>query len=244
MLAPITLLRAAAHALSGYWMVRREFPHLDAARKVLKVQAWAVRMLQIMGIQLDVRGQVPERGPLLLVANHISWLDILVLLAARHCRFVSKADVHHWPVIGTLANGCGTVFVERESRRDAMRVVHHMADALRGGDLLAIFPEGTTGDGNGTLPFHANLFQAAISAHAPVLPVGLTYVDAQSGAPSHATDYVGDTSLLSSVWATMTAKPLLARVCFGKPLASEGLDRRTLAAKARDEVTALRAILT
>ena len=246
MLAVIKLLRAAAHAVGGYWMVRREFPHLDEASKGLKVQGWSVRMLQIMGITLDVRGEVPQHGPLLLVANHISWLDILVLHASRHCRFVSKADVHHWPIIGTLANGCGTVFVERESRRDAMRVVHHMADALRGsadsvGDVLAIFPEGTTSDGNGTLPFHANLFQAAISTHAPVQAIGLSYLDAQSGMPSHAADFVGDISLLGSVWATLTAKPMLARVSFGKLLSSEGLDRRTLAAQARDEITALRA---
>ena len=240
MLALIRLLRAAAHAIGGYWMVRREFPHLDEATKGLKVQGWSVRMLQIMGITLDVRGEVPSHGPLLLVANHISWLDILVLHASRHCRFVSKADVHHWPVIGTLANGCGTVFVERESRRDAMRVVHHMADALRSGDVLAIFPEGTTSDGNGTLPFHANLFQAAISTHAPVQPIGLTYLDAKSGAPSHVTDYVGDVSLVGSVWATVSAKPLLARVCFGRRLASVGLDRRSLAAQAREEVTTLR----
>ena len=240
MLAILRLLRALAHVMGGYWMVRREFPRLDEARKSLKVQAWSVRMLHIMGISLDVQGDVPQHGPLLLVANHISWLDILVLHASRHCRFVSKADVQHWPLIGTLAQGCGTLFVERESRRDAMRVVHHMADALRSGDMLAIFPEGTTSDGIGTLPFHANLFQAAISAHAPVQAIGLTYLDAQSGGQSHATDYIGDTSLLSSVWATVTAKPLCARVNFGPHLAAQGLDRRTLAALAREQVTALR----
>lgn len=240
MLAILRLLRALAHVMGGYWMVRREFPRLDEARKSLKVQAWSVRMLHIMGISLDVQGDVPQHGPLLLVANHISWLDILVLHASRHCRFVSKADVQHWPLIGTLAQGCGTLFVERESRRDAMRVVHHMADALRSGDMLAIFPEGTTSDGIGTLPFHANLFQAAISAHAPVQAIGLTYLDAQSGGQSHATDYIGDTSLLSSVWATVTAKPLCARVNFGPHLAAQGLDRRTLAALAREHVTALR----
>ena len=242
MRAVFRLLRAVAHVIGGYWMVRREFPKLDETRKSLKVQGWSVRMLQIMGIRLDVLGDVPQQGPLLLVANHISWLDILVLHAARHCRFVSKADVQHWPLIGMLAQGCGTLFVERESRRDAMRVVHHMADALRSGDILAIFPEGTTSDGNGTLPFHANLFQAAISAHVPVQAIGLSYIDAQTGTQSHATDYVGDDTLLSSVWRTVTAKPLLARVNFGPHLPSEGLDRRTLAAQARDHVAALRAL--
>lgn len=244
LVAVIRLLRAIGHVIGGYWMVRREFPNLDADLKALKVQGWSVRMLHILGISLDIQGNVPARGPLLLVANHISWLDILVLHACRHCRFVSKADVQHWPLIGSLARGCDTLFVERESRRDAMRVVHHMADALRNGDMLAIFPEGTTSDGVGTLPFHANLFQAAISAHVPVQAIALTYLDARSGILSHATDYVGDTSLVGSVWATATAKPISARVNFGGHLPTQGLDRRTLAAQAQEQINALRQLRT
>ncbi len=142
------------------------------------MQAWARRMLEVLGIALQVRGQPPLRGPMLLVANHISWLDILVLHAARHCRFVSKADVKRWPLIGALATGAGTLYIERESRRDAMRVVHHMAASLRSGDIVAVFPEGTTSDGMTLLPFHANLVQAAISAQAPVQPVALQFVEA------------------------------------------------------------------
>jgi 1-acyl-sn-glycerol-3-phosphate acyltransferase len=131
----------------------------------------------------------PVNGPVLLVANHISWLDIVVLHAARHCRFVSKAMCKRWPLIGTLATGAGTLYIERESRRDAMRVVHHMADALQAGDILAVFPEGTTSDGISLLPFHANLIQAAVSAGAPVQPVALRFIDAhrpdQPGALLH-----------------------------------------------------------
>jgi 1-acyl-sn-glycerol-3-phosphate acyltransferase len=232
---------AAWHVVAGYMMVRREFPDLDEAARGLRVQAWSVRMLQIVGVTLDVKGKVPTHGPVLLVANHISWLDILVLHAGRHCRFVSKADVQHWPLIGTLAHGCGTVFVERESRRDAMRVVHHMADALRSGDVLAIFPEGTTSDGTGLLPFHANLFQAAISAHVPVQAIGLTYVDGNNGQLSHATDYVGDIGLVASVWRTLSAAPLQARLHYGQAMSTEGHDRRGMAALAMEQVTMLRA---
>src|SRR5207342_3377123 len=105
----------------------------------------------------EVRGNMPTRGPMMLVANHISWLDILVLHASRHCRFVSKSDVAHWPLIGRLATAAGTMYIERESRRDALRIVHHMTEALASGDILAVFPEGTTSDGVTLLPFHANL---------------------------------------------------------------------------------------
>src|SRR3569832_1870289 len=127
---------------------------------------------------------------MLLVANHISWLDILVVHAARHCRFVSKSEVKRWPLIGTLATGANTLNIERESRRDAVRVVHHMAEALRAGDVLAVFPEGTTSDGRALLPFHANLIQAAISAAAPVLPVALSFMDKGSGAASFSPCYI------------------------------------------------------
>src|SRR5687768_6892979 len=160
------------------------FPRLTPAARTRQVQAWARTLLTRLDVELKIVGTPPRAGPLLLVANHISWVDILALHAACHCRFVAKADVQRWPVIGTLATGAGTVYVARESRRDVLRVVHHMAQALRDGDILAIFPEGTTGDGSSVLPFHANLLQAAISADSPVQTVAIRFLDVRSGRPS------------------------------------------------------------
>jgi 1-acyl-sn-glycerol-3-phosphate acyltransferase len=175
----------------------------------------------------------------LLVANHISWLDILVMNAAHPARFVSKADVKHWPVLGALITGAGTLLIERESRRDAMRVVHQMADGLRAHDTLAVFPEGTTGDGQSLLPFHANLIQAAISAHAPVQPVALKYVDGPSGARSDAPLFIGDTTLLQSIWSTLRARGLRSVVTFGEAQVANERDRRTWAADLRESVAGL-----
>ena len=141
------MMRAALHVLAGLWLVHVRMPRMPASHREAAVQAWAQRMLAVCGIGLSIRGAPPVTGPVLLVANHISWLDIVVMHAARHCRFVSKSDVRHWPLIGKLATAAGTLYIERASRRDAMRVVHHMADALRRGEVVAIFPEGTTGDG-------------------------------------------------------------------------------------------------
>jgi 1-acyl-sn-glycerol-3-phosphate acyltransferase len=177
----------------------------------------------------------------LLVSNHISWLDIVVMHAARHCRFVSKADIQRWPVVGTLADAAGTLYIERESRRDALRVVHHMAERLQAGDVLAVFPEGTTGDGAHVMPFHANLLQAAISAQAPVQPVALHFADCVTGAMSFAPCYIGDDTLLQSVWRTLTTPNLEAVVSFGAPQQADGRDRRTWAADLRTAVMDLRA---
>jgi len=235
------LARAIAHIVSGCIMVVVMFPRLTSAQKEARIQLWAHTLLSRLAIKLIVIGEPPAQGPVLLAANHISWLDIVVMHAARHCRFVSKADVKHWPLIGTLAAGAGTLFIERESRRDAMRVVHHMAERLQAGDILAIFPEGTTSDGVNMLPFHANLFQAAIAANAPVLPVALRFTDFASGEHSLAPCYIGDDSLMDSVWRTLTSPQLCAVLTFGVPQSAQGRDRRTWAADLRSAVEGLRA---
>jgi 1-acyl-sn-glycerol-3-phosphate acyltransferase len=234
------LLRGLLHIGVGLWTIYLHFPQLPASHKEARVQAWARRLLALWGIELVVRGEPPHGGPMLLVANHISWLDIVVMHAARHCRFVSKSDVRHWPLIGTLASGAGTLYIERESRRDAMRVVHRMAGALRDGEVVAVFPEGTTSDGVELLPFHANLIQAAISAQAPVQPVALQFVDRVTGAPSFAPCYIGDDTLVGSIWRTLTTPGIQAVVSFGEPQTAAGRDRRAWARDLRDHVDALR----
>ena len=205
----------------------------------MRVQVWSRGMLARLDIRLEVQGDAALAGPLLLVSNHISWLDITSLHAARFCRFVSKADVARWPLIGALASGVGTLFIQRESRRDAMRVVHHMADSLRAGHVLAVFPEGTTSDGVDLLPFHANLLQAAIAAGVPVQPVALKFVDAR-GERSLAPCYVGDDTLFGSVWRTVRARDITVRFVFGTPQLSEGRERRLWAHELREEVIRLR----
>jgi 1-acyl-sn-glycerol-3-phosphate acyltransferase len=234
------LQRALVHALVGYATIHLRFGRLPQAQRNLRVQLWAGRMLEVLGIELVVYGRPPQQGPILLVANHISWLDILVMHAARHCRFVSKADVKRWPLIGTLATGAGTLYIERESRRDAMRVVHHMAHSLHNGEIVAVFPEGTTSDGMNMLPFHANLLQAAISSQALAQPVGLRFVDAQTGETSLAPCYIGDDTLFGSLWRTLTAPGIKAVVRYGRPQHAQGRDRRRFASDLRDAVDALR----
>ncbi len=238
--ASLKLLRAIAHVSRGWWIIRTKFPSLPVAEREAQVQRWAERMLNLMGIRLTVQGTPPAHGPVLLICNHLSWLDILTIHAAQHVRFVSKSNVRHWPVIGTLSDGAGSLYIERERRRDAMRVVHHMAEALRDGDVIAVFPEGTTSDGHGLLPFPANLLQAAISSGAPVQPAALRFADAESGETSQAPRYIGDDNLLSSVWNPLKSPPLLAIVRFGEAQTSHGRDRRAWAKSLHADVQALR----
>lgn len=234
------LLCVLGHILGGLWIVAVRLPRLPQTQQNALVQVWAVELLGHLGITLDVRGQPPVSGPVLLVANHISWLDIPVMHAAHHCRFVSKSDVQDWPLVGTLATAAGTLYIERSSRRDASRMVGQMEAALRDNDVLAVFPEGTTGDGRALLPFHANLLQAAIAAEAQAQPVGLRFVDQASGQLSHAPSYTGDETLVGSIWRTVCAPPLVAVVHYGQPESAQGRERRAWIAHLRQSVDALR----
>jgi 1-acyl-sn-glycerol-3-phosphate acyltransferase len=128
--------------------------------------------------------------------------------------------------VGVLTTGGGSLYIERGSRNDAMRVVHQMAEALQQGQVLAVFPEGVTGDGITVLPFHANLLQAAISADAPIQPVALQFIDAQSDEVSLAPCYRDDDTLISSLWRTLCAPPLLAQVRYGEKQTAQGRSRR------------------
>ncbi len=214
------LLRLLLHVLRGYLTVRLRFAGMTQSQRERTVQQWALGMLRRLRVQVQRQGLPPQVGPLLMVANHVSWLDILALHAAGYCRFVSKAEVRQWPLLGAMADGAGTLFIERASRRDALRVVHRMAERLERGEVLAAFPEGTTSDGQHMLPFHANLIQAAIPHQVPVQPVGVRFIDARSGERSFAPCYIDNETLLQSLWRTLTAPPLVALITFGVPQAA------------------------
>ncbi len=233
-------LRGLWHVFMGMWMIYFRFPQFTPEQREMRVQVWALHFLALWGIHLKVLGQPVVCGPALMVANHISWLDILVIHAARHCRFVSKSDVRDWPLVGTLATGAGTLFIERNRRKDALRMVKDMADAMRNGDVVAIFPEGTTSDGRELLPFHANLIQAAIQADAPVQPLSIQFKDAQTGQISWGPCYIGDDTLLGSMWRTLKSPPILAVVHFGELQQAHGRDRRAWAHDLREQVIRLR----
>ena len=234
------LLRLLLHALWGLWLVAWRFPRLSSDQQQARVQAWSLGLLTCAGITLQLRGRPQRAGPVLLVANHHSWLDIPVLHAARYCRFISKSDLQDWPIVGTLATAAGTLYIRRESRRDALRMVTSMRDALLAGEVLAVFPEGQTGDGRALLPFHANLLQAALDAGAPVQPVGLRFLDGIGGATSDAPSFVGDESFLGSVWRTLKAPGITAVVHFGAPERALGRDRRAWSQALHAAVDALR----
>ena len=233
--AALRLLRAVVHGVHGLLIVLFAFPRLDPPERHTRIREWSLGMLRALGIGLEAHGE-PARGGSLLAANHVSWLDIMAIHAVvPSARFVSKADVRAWPLVSRLVDAAGTLYLERERKRDALRVVHAMASALQQGQTVAIFPEGTTSTGHGLLPFHANLLQAAISTGTPVQPVALRFSDA-THAVSLAAEFVGATTLLQSLWQTACGEALVVRLVFLSPVASAGVDRRALAEQLRRHI--------
>jgi 1-acyl-sn-glycerol-3-phosphate acyltransferase len=229
--------RTVLHGLHGLAIVLLRFPWLDLDARRRRVQWWSAKLLRSLGVRLEIEGR-PRPGATLIVANHVSWLDIAAIhAAAPHTRFVSKADVQRWPLLNRLIDAAGTLYIQRERTRDALRVVHQMAEALQGGDTVAVFPEGTTSDGSVLLPFHANLLQAAIATNTPVQPVALRFSDA-GGPVSEAVTFIGDTTLVESFWRIACADGVAVRVRMLGAIATPHADRRALAAHLRDEIAA------
>jgi 1-acyl-sn-glycerol-3-phosphate acyltransferase len=232
------LLRVALHALHGVALVLLRFPSLDENGRHARIRWWAGKLLRVLGAELRAEGRF-KPGAKLIVANHISWLDVMAVHAlCPEARFVSKADVQHWPVMGRLAAGAGTLYLERERRRDALRVVHQMAEALQRGHTVAVFPEGTTHDGRSLLPFHANLLQAAIATAAPVQPVALRYSDARHDV-SPAALFLGDTTMAQTLWRLAGADGLTVHLAVLPPEATAHADRRALAALLRQQIASV-----
>lgn len=231
------LLRCAVHVLHGMAVALLLFPRYTTGQRHARIRWWSSKMLAVLGVALRVQG-APASGGSLLVANHISWLDILAIHAVLpHARFVSKADVKAWPLLSHLVEAGGTLYLERERKRDALRVVHAMAQALQAGETVAVFPEGTTSDGRALLPFHANLLQAAIATGSQVQPVALRFSDATE-AISRAAEFVGDTTLLQSLWRVVCAEGLTVDMALLAPHVSAHQERRALGERLREAIAA------
>lgn len=224
---PWRLMRIVVHIGRGVWMARVAFIDRPPEERDEVVRRWSGKMLQALGVKLVVQGEVPQGGKLV-VSNHVSWLDIVAINSVLPSRFVSKAEVARWPVVGFMVTAAGTLYLQRERRRDAMRVLGLMSDALREGYTVAVFPEGTTGDGRALLHFHANMLQSAIDADAPVQPLALRYSDhVHHISPAGA--FVGDTTLWQSLWSVITARGLTVHLSVLPPQVPAQADRRLLA---------------
>lgn len=231
-------IRLGLHLIRGLLTASALFPLLGQPARNRLIRNWSAKLLAILNIRLTVQGAIPPRGRqgILFTANHISWLDIFLLNARHPLRFVSKAEVRAWPLIGLLVVKAGTLFIERARRHDTGRANQAIESALHNGDHVALFPEGTTTDGSQVRHFHASLLQPAIDAGAPAQAVAIAYFG-ENGEIDTAPAYIDDLSFGDCLKQILRRPVIHAQLHFVTVVAPHGKNRRELAGALHNAIT-------
>src|SRR5271165_204667 len=224
-----------AAAVRGLWEHRKLLRDASRAECAEWLHESCPRGLSAIAVQLSTIGQFPSGG--LIVSNHLSYLDILALSAAVPCVFVSKAEVERWPIIGRYARWAGCVFVRRHDKGDAARANVSVAESLKNGVPVVLFPEGTTTDGHRVLRFHSTMLQPAIGAGVLITPCAIAY-ELDEGDVGQEVCWWGDMTLPPHMWNLMGKKVMRARIAFGEPVLASG-DRKELSHTLHEQVARL-----
>lgn len=197
---------------------------------------WMQGLTRVLGLKVNLENSVTD-APALLVANHISWLDIVAIASVCPARFLSKDDVRSWPVIGFLATMSGTLFIRRESLADLHATNQAIADALRKGQHVVIFPEGTTTDGAAMKPFRPGLFEAARRTDSEVQPVALAY--RRDGTRDDLAPFIDDAAFVTHLWRILGATETCVNVHFCAALLPSDATRKALAERSQAHIRAV-----
>lgn len=228
LVALMRFLAIFAYVLGCLWVISVELPAAGTPeRRGRVIKRWAGRFLRWIGVRVDVKGSIADAraqecgytpGSLgrLLVANHCSVLDIFILNMLAPSSFVAKAEISRWPVFGRIAAAVGTIFIERGNKRALLSISDRMQSALREGRNLLLFPEGTTSDGTGLLPLHANLLEAAARTGAAVIPIVIRYK--QGNAVTTRAAYTGSTGLFECLWKILNTPDFHVEVALLEPI--------------------------
>jgi 1-acyl-sn-glycerol-3-phosphate acyltransferase len=243
LVAPLRALLLLLHIFDGLAISGLVFPVLAPRSRNRIIGAWSRGLLRICGTRLVVRGAdldprlarddvVPDRPGRLVLANHISWIDVFALLGTLPARFVAKSEIGRWPLLGALVTLVGTLYIERGRRHAVAAMNQRVRDHLQAGETIVVFAEGTTTDGFSLLPFHSNLIAPALEVGCEIWPMALRYTDA--GVQTAAASFVGEMGLITSLWNILVARDLRIEVSFLPPVAATpGGTRHQLAHRAR-----------
>ncbi len=215
-------LRAATHLARGVFV-----PKVPAPSGEDPLAVWCRDLLIRLGVRMEISGADIPPGPFLLISNHISWMDILVIRALVPARFIAKEEIALWPLVGKSAQAAGTFFIARKRLSSFRNIFEQVRRTLENEECVAVFPEGTTTCGEGLLPFRTGLFEAAIRTDRPVLPLCLQY-EAPDRRPLKSISYTGGESFVRSFWRTLGEPHITARIRICPPLLPKGRSRRNL----------------
>lgn len=230
----VALAFALAACVLSYWLWRVRGP-LSLVQRAQWLHGAASRVRKALGIRCIVRGQPPSQG--LVVSNHLSYLDIVIISSVMPCFFVSKSEIKRWPYFGEAARTGGTMFIDRKSRASTAEVAGQIGERLKLPIPVLLFPEGTSSDGSEVLRFHSSLFEPAVAAGASITAAAVRY--ALEAGQERDLCWFDDTAFLPHLWKTLGSAGFSAEVTFAEP--RQYPDRRTAADATHDEVAAMRA---
>lgn len=223
----IKLARLAVHLFSGLVVAFTRYPGYSTQRRRAAMRQWSSRLLGILGMRVARGSHPPLPICCLLVSNHVSWTDIVVIASRFPAVFVAKSEIRNWPLVGTLCHRAGTVFIERGSHSSARDTNRRLQSSLADGPV-AVFPEGTTTHGDRVGHFHSALFQPVIDAQGTVQPLAIRYLD-EHNQICDAPNFVGDTSFMGSLWRLTAERRVLVQLRMARPIAVRDVHRRQLA---------------
>lgn len=223
-LGHLTLHIACAFAVAGV------YPKLGLLAQQRFMRWWSRSLLKLLKVQHHVSGQPAgaQAPACLMVANHVSWLDIFALNVVTPARFVAKSEVSGWPVLGLLVQSAGTLFIRRAVRSDTVHVNARIAGLLQQGSAVGLFAQGTSSVPGQAVQFHAPLLQSAVAAGARVQPIAIFYHD-KHGHWHEAAAFVDDITFVQSLWQIVSNPGIQVTVSYLPPIDACGLDRRALA---------------
>ena len=230
----VALAFSLAACVLAWWLMRLRGP-ITRVRRAQWLHGSCRRVLKAFGIHVQVQGHPPLHG--LVVANHLSYLDILIFGSVMPCFFVAKTEIANWPYFGKAANTGATIFIDRRSRASTREVAQQISERLCLPVPVMLFPEGTSTDGSSVLRFHSSLFEPAVAASAPVTGAAVRYL-LHDGERERDLCWFDDTLFLPHLWKTLGTSGFSAEVTFGEPHFYP--DRRTAAEAAHNEVATMR----
>ncbi len=233
------VMRLTSQLLWGLLLSVTAFARGEPHHRHAIIRSWSRELLHRAGVEVRTVGFPTDADkPVTLVANHVSWSDIFALNTQHACHFIAKSELKSWPLAGRLLNNVGTIFINRNDRKDTHRLKRVVHELLAAGETVAVFPEGTTSSGHDVLKFHASLLEPIVAAEGEVWVVAIRYFRASDRARTDAAAYIDDMSLLDSLHAIHDVGGVIAELRFLQAIQCAGLNRREVAQRAESLIRA------
>lgn len=222
--------------LIGLFIAFAFYGWMSKSKKEWVLRTWSRCLMKTTGVQVVSEGAPIMEGPVMLTANHVSWIDIFIINSQRATAFIAKSEIRQWPVIGWLVGAVGTIFIQRGSRQAVVAINQILAKHFEEGTCIGLFPEGTTSEGFSVLHMFSGLLEGAMQAKVPIQPVALLF--SHQGQRSSRVAFVGEQTLVENIWVLLSSKNVSVTVRFLEPVTQAGeevlISRQEVADKIRE----------